>query len=399
MHTRDEAGFWRTFLTVLVTSALLLIVAVAVLFQFVPRLMGGTSLTVLSGSMSPTFRAGDLIAVRGVDPADVRMGDIITFQPVSGDPTLVTHRIVGIGHNTVDGLVLTTRGDANGATDRPLVADQVRGVYMYGVPFLGSVITLATPIAGPLVAVLGIALIAYAVFAFIRPHRRVAAGATVLLIALGGAMFGASPPRAVADELDVTFTGPTLNLGWTGRTYTTTETSFFGDRIVSPGDRIARSVRVVNTGPTGAALRAHITDVAVSGALEDVVNISWRADASSGGSTFGVVRAGDQMIVADLPVGQGGTLTLTLILEFPIGSTEQSQASVEQTMIAFDVLFVLEETVPVDPPGPIDVLPPTGGIIALGALVAGLVAVSAGTPLVVRAAARRRTPGGAEPRR
>ena len=79
-----------------VTVAVVLLVGLAA-GLLVPRAMGGTTLAVLSGSMEPTIKAGDLIGVRSVDPESLTVGDIVTLQPESGNPTLVTHRIVGVG--------------------------------------------------------------------------------------------------------------------------------------------------------------------------------------------------------------------------------------------------------------------------------------------------------------
>lgn len=120
-------------LTVVLAAVILLVLALIV----VPRATGGVPLTVLSGSMRPTVPEGSVVIVRDVEPDDLRIGDVITYQIRSGDPTLVTHRIVGI---TVggDGPTFRTRGDANDAVDpNPVVAEQVKGKVWYHVPFVG----------------------------------------------------------------------------------------------------------------------------------------------------------------------------------------------------------------------------------------------------------------------
>src|SRR5690625_6675678 len=90
--------------------------------------MGGAGLTVLSGSMEPTYSAGDMVVA--VPQETYRIGDVVTFQPTSGDPTLITHRIVGDRAGS-EGTEHITRGDANGADEPPIVAEQVlvRGLY------------------------------------------------------------------------------------------------------------------------------------------------------------------------------------------------------------------------------------------------------------------------------
>lgn len=130
-----------------VGSALAIIVLGALLaLLVVPRLLGGDSLTVLSGSMEPTFSPGDVVVVKGISEndvcTDISVGSIITFFPEPNDPTLITHRVVGKTIGTFeDGTScrLITQGDANTEVDEPVSPAQVRGVFMYGVPGLGWV--------------------------------------------------------------------------------------------------------------------------------------------------------------------------------------------------------------------------------------------------------------------
>ena len=59
------------------------------------RVLGLTPYAVLSGSMEPTYRVGSLIYVKKTDPADVQVGDPITFV-VNEDLMVATHRVVDI---------------------------------------------------------------------------------------------------------------------------------------------------------------------------------------------------------------------------------------------------------------------------------------------------------------
>lgn len=67
---------------------------------------------VTSDSMTPVFKSGDLIMIVRVDPDQVKVGDIVTFQ--TKDHKLLTHRIVEIKE---DG-EMVTKGDANEEADR-----------------------------------------------------------------------------------------------------------------------------------------------------------------------------------------------------------------------------------------------------------------------------------------
>lgn len=128
-------------------AGLVIIVAVIALVLGValPKIAGGRAFTILTGSMRPGMPPGSLVVVRPVDPAALRMGDVITFQLRSGRPEVATHRIVGIGTTTRGERVFTTRGDANDANDvAPVRAVQVRGKRWYAVPYLGRLNSLLT---------------------------------------------------------------------------------------------------------------------------------------------------------------------------------------------------------------------------------------------------------------
>jgi len=119
---------------VLLAGAVLLVGAV-----LVPRLTGATTYAVLASSMAPRYPMGTLMVVR---PAQtIYTGDVITFQPNSADPNVVTHRVVAIGATVGGELRYTTQGDANTAADPALVSqEQVRGVLWYAIPFAGFLV-------------------------------------------------------------------------------------------------------------------------------------------------------------------------------------------------------------------------------------------------------------------
>jgi len=137
---------WRIFGQVV---GLLVTVALVALFTAVfiaPRLMGGASLTVLTGSMRPTLQPGDVAVVRGVAKDDVcrtvGIGYIVTYMPNPNDAALITHRVVAKTVGSFDdgtNCRLITQGDANSAIDKPVSPVQVRGVFLYNVPKLGWV--------------------------------------------------------------------------------------------------------------------------------------------------------------------------------------------------------------------------------------------------------------------
>jgi signal peptidase I len=162
-------GPWSRALSVAMSIVVAGVLALAVAVVVAPKVLGAVPLTVLSGSMEPGLSPGDVVVVRPVAAEDIRVGDVVTFQPVSDDPSLVTHRVVGLGVSGTGESTFTTRGDANGADDEPVVADQVMGRVAYSVPLVGHVTNASW---GPTtVTVAATALIAYALLVLVLPDR------------------------------------------------------------------------------------------------------------------------------------------------------------------------------------------------------------------------------------
>jgi signal peptidase I len=121
-------------------ALLLLALGLAGLVVLVPLATGSQALTVLTGSMQPTLPPGTLVVVRPTDVDEIRVGDVITFQPISGDPTLVTHRVTARGVASDGTVRFTTQGDANDVADAAQITDeQVMGRVWYSVPLVGWV--------------------------------------------------------------------------------------------------------------------------------------------------------------------------------------------------------------------------------------------------------------------
>jgi hypothetical protein len=79
-------------------------------------LVRGESATfrVAGSSMRPTIVAGDVITVRGVDPAELRVGDIVAFRRGN---SLCVHRIIDLARSPGGLLVFRTAGDGNPGDD------------------------------------------------------------------------------------------------------------------------------------------------------------------------------------------------------------------------------------------------------------------------------------------
>ena len=152
--------------SVLSWLAIALVAAVVIAVAVVPRFIGAVPLTVLTGSMVPTHRPGDIVIVQPTPVENLAIGDVVTFQPVSGDRRLTTHRIVNIATENNRITSVTTRGDANNVDDLPILPEQINGRVVYAVPKVGhltnprnAVLAAASLVGGGLVIYAGFELI------------------------------------------------------------------------------------------------------------------------------------------------------------------------------------------------------------------------------------------------
>ena len=90
--------------------------------------------------MRPSLPPGTLVVVSPIDAADIRAGDVITYQLESGKRRVVTHRVTKVGQSLRGDTIFTTQGDANNVADAlPVMPVQVKGKLWYSVPYLGHV--------------------------------------------------------------------------------------------------------------------------------------------------------------------------------------------------------------------------------------------------------------------
>lgn len=109
------------------------------LFTFiVPRALSGSLAIVRSSSMEPAIRAGALAMMLPIDAEDVKVGDIIVFNPPwDPDPDVaVSHRVIGIYYD--EQIIFDTKGDATEDPDPYYVpARSVHGKVVFSIPYLG----------------------------------------------------------------------------------------------------------------------------------------------------------------------------------------------------------------------------------------------------------------------
>lgn len=152
MAARVLYGVLLTALSLLLVFSSAILIGSAVSRNQVPGLFGIRPLVVLSGSMEPHMRYGDLQLIRNVDPGTLREGDIVTYRS-TGD-LLISHRIAGISR--VDGKIyFDTKGDANNVVDAaPVGVGQIIGKSFLVVPYAGYLSIFADTLQGRLILIM-----------------------------------------------------------------------------------------------------------------------------------------------------------------------------------------------------------------------------------------------------
>ena len=155
-------------LAAVMLSALLLITLVPVAF-------GWHSQVVVSGSMRPAIRPGDVIIVQPVPAYRLTAGQIVAVDNPAKPGTRLLHRLV---RRNADG-TLVTRGDANDVDDStPVPPESVVGLARLRVPYIGlGLLWWQQGRYGPLaLAVLLVLTIAYVASSDPKARPTVAAG-------------------------------------------------------------------------------------------------------------------------------------------------------------------------------------------------------------------------------
>ena len=96
---------------------------------------------VLTDSMSPTIKPGDVVISVSPKLKSPKVGDVVTYVGRKFDGTPVasfTHRIVG--GNPRSGLIVKGDNNQNADVQRPLLSD-IQGVVLFTIPFVGLLLT------------------------------------------------------------------------------------------------------------------------------------------------------------------------------------------------------------------------------------------------------------------
>jgi len=127
---------------------------------------------VVSGSMEPSIREGDLLFVMGANPEDIKNGtaedkngDVIVFDArglwVGAPEEPIVHRVID-KYLVGDTWYFRTKGDANSLPDRaPVPESRIIGVVIGGIPYIGWVKILLTEsgLLIPLLVIISVLLV------------------------------------------------------------------------------------------------------------------------------------------------------------------------------------------------------------------------------------------------
>ena len=131
-------------------------------------------LVVLSGSMQPTFTAGDVIVTVDTPVHSLQVNDIITYRSPDNPKSLMTHRIVNIIKDS-QGLTFQTKGDANENPDQYVVSSKlVVGRMVLTIPYVGYVAQVSHSFIGFLLLVLtpGTVVICAEVVSIVKERKK-----------------------------------------------------------------------------------------------------------------------------------------------------------------------------------------------------------------------------------
>ena len=122
----------------ILTVFILVVSALGITSFILPLLLGTPSpfVVVMSGSMEPSLRLGDLLVVEGYRSRGPDVGDVVVYRSRRYGGVVV-HRVVSVDESRED-VILFTKGDAVEYADRePVEMSDVLGSVRWRVGWLG----------------------------------------------------------------------------------------------------------------------------------------------------------------------------------------------------------------------------------------------------------------------
>lgn len=112
----------KIFLIIIIFILLFTLYSKFILKEELIKLYNTAILVVLTGSMEPTIKSGEMIIIK--EQADYNVDDIVTYKEDRN--FFVTHRIINKYEDKYE-----TKGDNNNLIDEPIDKDQIEGKVIY----------------------------------------------------------------------------------------------------------------------------------------------------------------------------------------------------------------------------------------------------------------------------
>ena len=105
--------------------------------------------TVISESMTPKYKIGDILVSKETEPSKIKVGDVISYKGMSGSfkDKIITHQVTEINKNSSGKYVFHAKGLANIIEDPLVYEDQLYGVVVYKTKILSLIYKIiSTPL-------------------------------------------------------------------------------------------------------------------------------------------------------------------------------------------------------------------------------------------------------------
>lgn len=97
--------------------------------------------TVVTGSMEPKYKIGDVLIAKEKDPSEIKVGDAISYLAEKGEikNNVITHEVVNITKNEKGEYLFHSKGLVNLVEDPVVHESQLFGVVVYKTKLLSSI--------------------------------------------------------------------------------------------------------------------------------------------------------------------------------------------------------------------------------------------------------------------
>ena len=142
------------FLALLLTLPVLAVSVTVVAVGLLSIMLGFKSAVVVSGSMAPAIRTGDMVIIK--DSYPIRIGDVVNFENSEGTFTL--HRVTEIREVENGYAHFQTKGDANRVADVELVESKaIQGKVTLAIPKVGYLFWFTDSLPGKVIVIVALA--------------------------------------------------------------------------------------------------------------------------------------------------------------------------------------------------------------------------------------------------